>query len=221
MTPFMYYGWAAQRPGTQSSPAMVSPLSPGTPPSPPTPWSADSRGRLWSADDVVSAASAPENPYVTPGTVYPVPDAQRCAWDTRRKGSRTEAQHLAAMTPPELALQHIERASALPWAESDRSATDDDENAACGKSPVQASEAPASFSSTLDIQTAPFPGASTCTLDWDAKTSESAALPSWTQESPKGSCWLHYLSKPTPMKHRSQPNTLWVFRSTGSMKILS
>ena len=221
MTPFMYYGWAAQRPGTPSAPDMASPLSPGTAPSPPMPLSADSRGRLWSADDVVSAASAPENPYVTPGTVCPMPDAQpdaqRCAWDTRRKGSRTEAPHLAATIPAEHALQRIERASALPRAESDRI----DEDPACGKSPEQASEVRASFSSTLGIQTAPSPGASTCTLDWDAKTSESAAaLPSWTQE-PKGSCWLNYLGKTTPMKHSSQPNAQWVFRSTGSMRILS
>ncbi len=224
VTPDMYYGWAEQRAGTPSAPALASPLSPGTPPWLPTLWSADSRGRLWSADDVVSAASTPENPYVTPGTVYLVPEPLHCAWDNRRKGSRTEAPHLVATIPADHALQHIERAAALPWAESDRIVTDHYEKPACFKSPVQASEdfeVRASFSSTLGIQAAPSHGASTCTLDYDAKTSESAAtLPSSTQESPKGS-WLHGFSKPTPMKHRSQPSALWVFRSTGSMKILS
>jgi hypothetical protein len=63
---------SARRPDTPSAPAVASPLSPGTPPSPPTPWSADSRGLLWSADDVVSAASTPENPFVT-STTYRVP----------------------------------------------------------------------------------------------------------------------------------------------------
>ena len=141
--PDMYYGWAAQRPGTPSAPALASPLSPGTPLSPPPPWI---------ADDVVSAASTSEN-------LYEPLSARRS---------------------------------------------------------VQAS-----FSSTLGFQTAPTPGASTCTLDCDAKSSESvAAFASWSQESPKGS-WLHGLSEPTTMKHISQRSFQCVFRSTGSMKILS
>jgi len=50
------------------------------------------------------------------------------------------------------------------------------------------------------VQTAPSPGASTCTLDCDAKTLESAAaLVSLTQDTPKGS-WLHGFGEPTLMK---------------------
>jgi hypothetical protein len=76
---------SARRPDTPSAPAVPGVLGGreirnSTPPSPPTPWSADSSGLLWSADDVVSAASTPENHFSQGQAMYLSPPDDPSSW---------------------------------------------------------------------------------------------------------------------------------------------